>query len=598
MTGAIPVDRLHRAILHGAARTRERRDELNRINVFPVVDNDTGTNLAHTMQAILRADAPRDTIRSMLRGVARSALVGARGNSGAIFSQYFHGLSAIDADKGSLTLDELAAAFRSAYEKAYRALEKPVEGTVLTVMRAWAVGVQDGLAKHRTPHEAFDHALGRLKEALEETRTSMRAMREAGVVDAGALGFYHFMEGFVHALLGHADAAAPEAVESTDAPAAALPAAGHASAEDAAIAFRYCTEVLLASDGGAIDEEALRADLQDLGDCLLVSGADDLARVHVHTDRPWEAVRRASRRGRILEQKADDMVWQHRLAGPPEDAVAVVTDSVADLPRDFVHAHGIFQVPIHILSGDADFLDKVTMDPVLLAEHLGTASTAQPNAAAIRAVLEPLLAHFREVLVLTVSSKMSGTHTRFREALDAMGIPATRARLVDTRVNSGAQGLLVREAVRLVENGATLAEAADAIEALRERTRIVVSVRDIGPMARSGRVNARIGALLVKLRFQPLITIDREGEGSIQGVAFSPRRNRRLLLRSLKGRRVESWCVVHAGAPDDAEALRRELAPRLGAEPAFVTEISSVVTLFAGKGSVAVAYVEQARTRA
>jgi len=591
VTDTISSQMLHRAILYGAVRTREKKDDLNRINVFPVVDNDTGSNLAHTMQYILNHAKAQDNVRSTLQEIARSALIGARGNSGAIFSQYFNGLYQASSEKAAVTLSELGAYFHVAYEKAYKSLETPVEGTVLTLMRAWAVSFRESLETRRTLQELLQDSMDQVKRSLDDTTHTLKRLQSLGIVDAGALGFYYFMEGFVQVMLGH-DVAIEQATLSADLEEPAQDI--HLFGEDADIPFRYCTEVLIESD--SLNPDALRDSLRPLGDCLLLSAADNLARIHLHTDQPWEMVKRAAAHGTILEQKADDMVWQNLLAGPREAKIACVTDSIADLPQEFVFQHQIFQIPINIMINGVSYLDKVTIDSFLLGEHLKSASTAQLNTAQIEAFLQPILNHYDNVLILTVSSQMSGTYSRFREALAEM--PAeerSRLALIDTKVNSGAQGLLVREAVRLIEDGQPFDTVVAAIESLRRRAKIVVSVLDIEPMARSGRVSERIGDLLIKLKFKPLITIDPEGKGTIKGVAFSEKRNWKNLIKSLRGKPIGDYVIVHADAPERAEALQVEMQRLTGKAPLYITKISSAVTLFAGRGSIAAAYLETER---
>ncbi len=588
MTDTISSASLYNAILTGAAQTRERQDELNRINVFPVVDNDTGSNLAHTMGSIMNQARPHEDVRNTLREIARSALVGARGNSGAIFSQYFNGLYLASQEKSHLTLHELAACFQEAYLKAYQAIEKPVEGTVITVMRAWAAGFRDSLETRKTLPELLEGSLSQARQSLDETTSTLRELKKLGIVDAGALGFYYFMDGFVQALLGkksHIQRRAETPVT------ADLAEDIHQFGAASDIQYRYCTEVLLESD--RLDLEGIRADMKPLGDCLLVTSAENLARVHLHTSEPWEAVRRAAARGRILEQKADDMVFQLLLSGAPEKKTALVTDSIADLPPEYLHQHQVFQIPLNILVDGVNYLDKRTIDSAFLNAHLDKASSAQLNTEQIHAFIKPILRRFESVLILAVSSEMSGTYSRLREALAALGEDSARTALIDTKVNSGAQGLLVRRAVGLIERGLPFGEIVADIEAAKRRARILVSVVDIEPMARSGRVSERIGDLLIRLRFKPLVTINAEGKGTIRGVAFSDRKNWKLLLKMLRGRPMEDYVIVHADAAERAEALRQEMVRLTGKEPLYVTTISSVVTLFAGRGSVAVAWMEK-----
>lgn len=588
MTDTISSQLLHRAILHGAVRARDQREQLNRINVFPVVDNDTGNNLAHTMQYILSHAQAGDDVRSTLKDIARSALIGARGNSGAIFSQYFHGLYHKSSEQAAISLSELGTYFHEAYEKAYRSLEKPVEGTVLTVMRAWAVSFQESLEERKSPQDLLNASLVKIKQSLDETTNTLKMLKSLGIVDAGALGFYYFMDGFVQALLGHdtaLDTLREQPVTTW------VEADIHPTGDAVDIPFRYCTEVLLESE--TLDADVLREMMHPLGDCLLVSAADNLARIHLHTNQPWEMVRRAAGQGKILEQKADDMIWQNLLASPHEPKIACVTDSIADLPQDFVYQHQVFQIPINIMVDGVSYLDKVTIDSQLLGDNVAAASTAQLNIEQIHSWLKPILQHYDKVVILTVSSRMSGTYDRFREALAELADDAPRIALIDTKVNSGAQGLLVREAVRLIEAGQPFEAIVETLEALKTRAKIVVSVLDIEPMARSGRVSERIGDLLIKLKFKPLISINPEGEGTIKGVAFSVERNWKNLIKALRGKAIGDYVIVHADAPERAHALQKELVRLTGKEPLYITPISTAVTLFAGRGSVAAAYIEQ-----
>lgn len=588
MTDTISSQMLHRAILHGAVRTREKKDDLNRINVFPVVDNDTGNNLAHTMQYILNHAQAHDDVRSTLKEIARSALIGARGNSGAIFSQYFNGLYQASSEKAAVTLSELGVYFHAAYEKAYKSLETPVEGTVLTLMRAWAVSFKESLDERRSPQELLQLALEQIRQSLAETTTTLKMLKSLGVVDAGALGFYYFMDGFVQVILGHDvqfDRAVIQPVT------ASMDEDIHKFGEHADIPFRYCTEVLLESDN--LDPDELRETIRTLGDCLLVSAADNLARVHLHTDQPWEMVKRAAAHGRILEHKADDMVWQNLLAGPREAKIACVTDSIADLPQEFIFQHHVFQIPINIMVDGVSLLDKLTIDSEVLRKHRQTASTAQLNTVQIHSFLKPILEHYDQVVILTVSSQMSGTFDRFREALAEWPDEASRIALIDTKVNSGAEGLLVREAVRMIEASQPFEQIVADITAMRSRAKIVVSVLDIEPMARSGRVSERIGDLLIKLHFKPLVTIDPEGKGTIKGIAFTDKKNWKNLIKALRGKPIADYVIVHADAMDRALALQAEMIRMTGKAPLYIAPISSAVTLFAGDGSIAAAYLEK-----
>ncbi len=578
---------LYQAILSGAEQTRERREELNRINVFPVVDNDTGSNLAYTMQYILANASLFGNVRHMLLEVSRSALYGARGNSGAIFSQYFNGLYENSAEKEMVTLSELSDYFQKAYQKAYEALDVPVEGTIITLMRTWAASVAKLKDCEASLLEIFEGALKDLGQSLKETTKTLQVLKDLHIVDAGALGFYVFIEGFVKVITGqhqyihNKTAAMPLPLEAPDI---------HDSGVDAEFPYRYCTEVLLETGGkqAALLKDALR----ELGDCLLVCGAEDLTRVHLHTNEPWTVVHIAASRGKILEHKVDDMVFQHRMASGVIGEVACVTDSIADLPRSFVQEHDIFQIPINIMIDGHSYEDKVTMDGAFLYENMDKASSAQLNTRQVVEFLKPILACYRRVIIFTVSSKMSGTYDRFKEALKELDPRGLQATLIDTKTNSGAQGLLVWKAVEMLSSGISPQETVERLYDLRRKVRILVSLPDIRPMVQSGRISEKVGRVLIFLGFRPLITIDGEGQGRIKGAAFTKCGNRRLLFRTLRKALPDTYVVVHGHDESAAAEVSRELVDIAKKQPVYVSPISAVVALFAGKGSVAVAYFE------
>lgn len=588
MTEIISSVNLYNAIFTGAANIRDRQDELNQINVFPVADNDTGSNLAHTMGAIISQAKPHDDIRSTLGEIARSAMIGSRGNSGAIFSQYFNGLYMASREEASITFSELADYFQLAYQKAYQAIEKPVEGTIITLMRAWATSFKENLETRETFPMHLKLALSEIKQSLSDTTNILKDLKKLGIVDAGALGYYYFMDGFVQALLDkkkHLDKRAEISMTTI------IENDIHRFREDSDLDYRFCTEILLESE--SLDLESIRADIKPLGNSLLLTSSDNLARVHLHTNQPWEMVKQTSKYGRILEQKVDDMVYELLLAGPPQGEIALVTDSIADLPQEYLYQHQVFQIPINILINGVTYLDKLTVDSEFLTEHLATASASQLNTEQIHDFIKPILRHYKRVLILSVSSQMSGSYGRFKEALASLKTKdRLRTRLIDTRVNSGAQGLLVRRAAQLIASNLLFDQIVTDIEKTRNRTKILVSVVDIEPMARSGRVSERIGDLLIRLRFKPLVTINSKGMGTIKGIAFTDKKNLKILIKSLRGKQIEDYVIVHADAPERAQTLRQEMVCLTGKEPLYITTISSVVTLFAGRGSVAVAYLE------
>ena len=589
MTETISCGLLYNAILYGATRLSEKREALNLINVFPVKDNDTGNNLAHTMQYILNNTKSQENVRDTLKNVARCAMIGSRGNSGAIFSQYLNGLYQSSSEKAYVTVSEMADFFNTAYSKAYKAIESPIEGTVITLMRAWSVSFKESLNEHKSIKEIFETSLHTIKITLEETKQTLDVLRKNGVVDAGALGFYIFMDGFSQVITGkNADEYDFSNHKQTVTIVETLP---HIFVDDEVLVNRYCTEVLFEFDN--LNEDELRNNLKDLGDCILISSQDDLARIHIHTNTPWEIIKHAAAIGRILDQKAEDMVMQKTLTGANSKDIALITDSIADIPQEFIFNHNVFQIPINIMIDGVSYLDKITVDIPFLMQNILKASSSQLNLEQIKDFLTPILKRYDQVMILTVSSKMSGTYDRFKQAIDELSCDKSKVILIDTKTNSAAQGLLVKSAVEMIESQIPLDEIAQEIELLKSRVKILVSVLDINPMVRSGRIGERVGNILIRLGFRPLVTINTEGMGTIKGVAFSVAKNKKILLKSLKNKKIEDYVIVHAAANERADEIKSNMIKMTGKSPLYMMNISSVVALFAGIGSVAIAYIEK-----
>lgn len=311
-----------REMIETATVWLERNAEaVNAINVFPVPDGDTGINMALTMRATVDAAAGAETIGQVTRAMARGALMGARGNSGVILSQFIRGLA------GTLDLcsavggAELAGALSSGAATAYQAVTTPVEGTILTVMREAGRGARDAAAVHEDVEPVLAAARAAAHDALARTPDLLPVLREAGVVDSGGYGFTVLLDGAHKFLLGET---LPEAMEDAGAiDSEWLAVAAHD--EGHGDGYGYCTEFVVS--GAEIAVETLRSRMQAAGSSVLVVGESTLARVHIHTDDPGRALSIGAEMGRLSKVKVDDMEAQaERLAAsaPPTGPLSVV----------------------------------------------------------------------------------------------------------------------------------------------------------------------------------------------------------------------------------------------------------------------------------
>ena len=295
---------LKQSLLGSLTWLAANQEEVNRLNVFPVPDGDTGTNMLLTLKAALEdlQDSEVLEVGKLARITAHGSLMGARGNSGVILSQIFRGFAKSVEGKLKLTPRDLAAALEEAANAAYRAVPKPTEGTILTVAReagraARAASEEPGADVTSVMRAAAKGA----QEAVDRTPTQLQVLREAGVVDAGGYGLQLMFEGMLKAVQPGEGLAAVRDITAKVAQAALdLPEEG----------WGYCTEFLIA--GQELDVERIRGEIEALGNSVLVVGEPELVKVHVHTDDPSRVIALASGHGRLERLNVGDMSTQHR----------------------------------------------------------------------------------------------------------------------------------------------------------------------------------------------------------------------------------------------------------------------------------------------
>lgn len=306
-----------------AASTRlgKQAEYVNSLNVFPVPDGDTGTNMGMTMENGAKevADKPASSVGEVGQILSKGLLMGARGNSGVITSQLFRGFGQSIKDKKELTGQDLAQAFQSGVEVAYKAVMKPVEGTILTVSRGAASAALKKAEESNDAVEVMKAALEGAKRALAKTPDMLPVLKEVGVVDSGGQGLVFIYEGFLSALTG--EYIASEEFQATPATMTEMinaehhkSVAGHVATED--IKFGYCTEIMVALKQGPtyvkeFNYEEFQGYLSGLGDSLLVVNDDEIVKVHVHTEDPGLVMQEGLKYGSLVKVKVDNMRNQH-----------------------------------------------------------------------------------------------------------------------------------------------------------------------------------------------------------------------------------------------------------------------------------------------
>lgn len=586
--------RLRRALIAGSNRVIKNREYLNSINVFPVADSDTGTNMAGTLQHVMNGlmHCMDNSVHETVRCAADAALLGARGNSGVILAQFLHGLAEELKDTLTVTTRSFGSAVHHSVDYAYDAISNPQEGTILTVLKDWASSVYEKCSHTDDFAELLNHSVGAAESSLADTPTHLEVLQKAGVVDAGARGFVDLLQGitqFIHK--GQIRELEQIKVKIED--------EGPIISDDMGeIAFQYCTECII--EGVDIDHKALRAKLGELGDSLIVAGSSSKTKIHVHTNEPNRVFSVAEAHGKLLDEKADDMRDQFRSAHTQHGEIALVVDSSCDLPPDIAEELNLHIVPLKVIFGEKTYIDKVSLTPLEFYELMRNnpdihPQTSQPTPSDFRDKFEFLGTHYKSILGLNLAGALSGT---FQSAQTAARYTEadTTIELIDSRLVSVAEGLLVRRVGEAVRDGTTLEEAKALALRLIPRTKLYVTVPALDSLIRGGRLSKMKGVLANSLNLKPIITLDAKGKAIQTSTVFGVKGGKKKILEILHEELDDSvptdFAVTHVDAAENARWFADRIREEFTTDhDIFSMDATPVLAAHAGFGAVAVAFI-------
>ncbi len=527
-------------MISGIHRVIDGQELLNQINVFPVPDGDTGTNLSLSLGAALPVLQQNEQkhLGTLLAAVADALLDGARGNSGAIMAQFFQGMSDAAADLSRFTPHTFAKAVVTGSDYAHDAMSNPREGTILSVIAAFAASVDDqsrGAADGGFP-ALIGAALEESRQALAATQEQLEVLRKAGVVDAGAKGFVELVDGMSEYLSTGNIVAEPDlSMLSIDEP---LVTVG-SSLESG---YRFCTECIVT--GTDIDRRKLREALADLGDSLVLAGTKRKAKVHIHVDEPERVFDVARRYGHVSAEKADDMRRQQTSSHDASRRFAVITDSAADIPDEDMERLDIHMVPCRVQFGQRGYLDKVSITAneffAELRSNPNHPTTSQPAPGDFRRQYQFLASHFADVLSINLTGMVSGTVEAARAAAERVNAHG-RIHVINSRNASLGQGLLVVAAAEYAKAGLSVQDAIAAVQKLIPDTRTYGLLKDLRFAVRGGRVPRWVKTIAELLRATAIIRTVPDGRVA-SGTFLFGRKNRvrrfaRYVARNTPGRR-------------------------------------------------------------
>lgn len=591
ITTHLDGDALGEALRSGIHSVIADQSYLNKINVYPVADGDTGTNLSLSLSAALGVlQAPGEKhLGTLLAATADALLDGARGNSGAIMAQFFQGLSDSAGELTRFTTTTFSKAVRLGSDYAHDALSNPQEGTILSVIAALATNLEHRVrsTKPGSFAELFADAMPVLDDALARTTEQLDALRKAGVVDAGAKGFVDFVKGIDEYIQRGEIVPLPDVAQLTNAEDMQMPAI---SGED--YAYRYCTECIVS--GTDIDRRKLREALAELGDSLVLAGSKRKAKIHIHVNEPQQVFEIGQQYGEISGEKADDLHRQQSSSHQRQRSFAVITDSAADIADSDMERLDIHMVPCRIQFGDRGFLDKVSISSEEFYERLQTdpnhPTTSQPAPGDFRRQFQYLASHFGDVISVNLTSAASGTYEAARSAAkrtDAAG----NVHVIDSLNASLGEGMLVVFAAECAAAGLSAETTIAGVRRLIPDTFTYAVLGNLDYAVRGGRIPRWVKLLATSMRMTPIVRSTPGGEIKLLTCLFGrrniPTRFARYVAKQFPADQQLTVAIGHALNPDHLETIKQTLQEKLPQMQRLTeAELGTAIGVHGGPGTL------------
>lgn len=582
---------LYYAFISGGKEIINNQISLNDINVFPVRDKDTGSNLASTIRSVINNTIPNKSYKETVGLIANAALEGARGNSGVIFAQFLYGLSCETIDKASINISDFTDSVKRSIPYLYNAISNPVEGTMLTVIKDWSDYLNSQKNIINDFKDLFITSLSILEKSLSETTSKLKELGKYGVVDAGAKGFVVFIKGIADFL---SDTNVRDLLESVNKKNNIPQHENHFKADED-IKYRYCAEAKM--QDVFVKFYRLKEILEEYGNSSLIAGSNEMCSVHVHTNKPADLFKELQKVGYIVSQKVEDIKHQQDIVNHRKWNIAIVTDSTCDLSQELIDEYQINVLPMNINFGDDSYLDKLTINPKqfydLLEKDVDFPQSSQINEASFTSLYSQLSNHYDEIIAIHLSSKFSGTYANSKKAGEKISKElGTRIEVIDSKNLSGGLGLLVYKTAKDIEAGDNLDKILDSLHREIKMTRIYVSVKDMKSMIRGGRVSRPRGFIANSIGINPIVSMNLKGDSLLYGVSFGQKNSLKKIEQQIrkaqKHHKIWNYIILHAHNELGAEKAKHDMEEISGKEPVSVVDISPVIGMHAGQGAVSI----------
>lgn len=573
-------------------KIEEHKEEINKINVFPVPDQDTGSNMAKTLLGVKEAIENRNfkDLDEISEATLDGALTAAQGNAGVIYVGFLAGFLPL-LDKNPVSAKKLALAFEKGAERARQSIQNPVEGTILDVIDATYQTFKKEAEKEKDLVKIFKVATEKAKEALLATREKMEIFRKANVVDAGGLAYLMILESHLEALEGEKKEEKKEEKPSEK-----------VRRFVQTLSYRY--EVVSLIKNPKFGEKTIREKLKRLGDSLDIVQVGDKLKIHIHTDLPDEVKKIMREAGQVLSLREEDMAKE--VVGEEsvrKVSIGIVTEDINDLPQKTLERY-----QIEIVKTILDWPEGENMPGENIYQKMREADrrgiktfpkTAQAVPKSYLEAFQKQLEKFNKVLCVTITSKISGCYNSACQAKEMLKAEEKgRVYILDSLQAAASQALLVLRAIEMIQEQREITEVIDELKELIPQTHLYIVFEDPKWIEAGGRMSksqANWVRRMKKINLHPLITI-KDGVITKGGVIFAKDMTEALFKKISKesqkvrkqGKRIRV-IIGHADNPEGAEKLRK-LLKEIKAEVPFISLASPVVCAHTGPGTLIVAW--------
>jgi len=582
--------RFYRVLYAGIQSLLDEQDYLNKINVFPVPDGDTGTNMAFTLMGIIENIQAHKELKlnKLSHLVAEAALDNARGNSGVILAQFFQGLDSGLKSFREVNTIQFANASKIAVDEAYTALLNPREGTILSVIRAWSESLIEVSKTSADFQVVWKSAMETSQKALDHTPEQLQVLKDAGVVDAAGRGFQSILEG-VMAFMDTGNIRQLPVIESGFSVAAI-----EMSQETMDnLNFPYCTECIVVAED--ISRDALNSTLREQGDSIVIAGSKHRAKIHIHTADPAQLFASLEKFGEVQQQKVDDMREQNKSV-LSEKRIALVVDSTCDIPPEIQDQHHIHVVPVRLNFGNKHFIDRVTITNEefyrRLADSQHHPKTSQPPPADFRRMYQFLASHYESVISLHLPEVLSGTMQNAANALEKISFKGNKT-LMDSLSISAGTGLIALEIAEAIEANKDFEEIKTLGASTIQNTEIFIGLKTLDAVLRGGRLSSNKKKIIDFLGLNLVLTVNKKGFLKPCGVTYGRnnlfKKFERFVLKQVKGRAVKRIGIVHGMNLKTAESYKKIFSENFPEAFIFVSDFCPALGVHGGVGAVGIA---------